>query len=69
VHRLLKMARQQFSAQDYEAFCRVKLRGEPALQVATALGIPSVATVYKKVSRVLDWLRQEGRGLIDESAL
>src|SRR5262249_45479895 len=69
LHRLLEMARQQFSAQDYEAFCRVKLRGESALQVATTFGIPSLAAVYKKVSRVLDWLQQEGRGLLDESSL
>lgn len=68
LHRLLELAQQQFSAQDYEAFCRVKLRGEAGFAVAAALGIPSLATFYKKVSRVLGWLEQEARGLIDESS-
>jgi RNA polymerase sigma-70 factor (ECF subfamily) len=67
--RLLETARQLFSEQDYEAFCRVKLRREAAVDVATSLGIASLAAVYKKVSRVQEWLRQESRGLIGEHFL
>jgi hypothetical protein len=65
--RMLASARKVFSEQDFEAFCRIKLRKEPAASVAASLGIASLARVYMKVSRVLAWLQQEAQGLLDES--
>jgi hypothetical protein len=47
----------------------VKVRGESASDVATALGIPSLVNFYKKMNRVLAWLGQEGRGAPGESSL
>lgn len=62
--RLLEMIRPHFEATTWEAFRRFALEGEPAEQVATALGMTTNAVFIAK-SRVLSRLRQEGAGLLD----
>ncbi len=62
--RLLAALEPEFAPSTWEAFCRVTLGGEPAAEVARALGL-SVNAVWIAKSRVLQRLRQEARGLID----
>lgn len=62
--RLLEMIRPHFEATTWEAFLRFALKGEPAEQVAAALGLTANAVFIAK-SRVLARLRQEGAGLLD----
>ncbi|MGL4550119.1 MAG: RNA polymerase sigma factor [Gemmataceae bacterium] len=62
--QLLEQIRGRFEPTTWEAFHRVALLGEPAADVAAALGV-SVNVVFISRSRVLSRLRQEGAGLID----
>ena len=62
--QLLEQIRERFEATTWEAFRRFALEGEPAEQVAAALGLTANAVFIAK-SRVLSRLRQEGAGLLD----
>jgi RNA polymerase sigma-70 factor (ECF subfamily) len=61
---LLHLVRGEFSPSTWEAFRRTALEGEPAAQVAEALGL-SVNAVHIARSRVLARLRREAEGIFD----
>ena len=61
---LLQTIQPEFSEQNWQAFLRVAVQGEPAKEVAQSLGI-TVNAVYIARSRVLTRLRQEGNGIVD----
>jgi RNA polymerase sigma-70 factor (ECF subfamily) len=62
--RLLKLIEPEFSPVTWAAFRGQVLDGRPAAEVAAELGMTSNAARIAKY-RVLDRLREEGRGLID----
>ncbi|MGL6094535.1 MAG: RNA polymerase sigma factor [Fimbriiglobus sp.] len=62
--RLLDAVRRDFDPRTWEAFTRFAVAGEPASQVANALGLSPNAVVLAK-ARVLKRLREEAGGLID----
>jgi RNA polymerase sigma-70 factor (ECF subfamily) len=62
--QLLEQIRPRFEPTTWEAFRRFALLGEPADQVASALGLTPNAVFIAK-SRVLARLREEGAGLLD----
>jgi RNA polymerase sigma-70 factor (ECF subfamily) len=64
VRRLLQRARDEFTPYTWQVFERVVLRGERAAEVAADLKVTHDA-VLKAKSRVLCWLRDEARGLLD----
>jgi RNA polymerase sigma-70 factor (ECF subfamily) len=64
LRRLLELLAPEFGATRLRAFERVALQGEPAVAVATDLGLTVNAVLLAK-SRVLRRLRQEARGLVD----
>jgi RNA polymerase sigma-70 factor (ECF subfamily) len=65
VQRLLEMMEQTFEAVTVRAFRRLVLEGASADQVADELGM-SKGAVYVAKSRVLQRLRQEAEGLLDD---
>ncbi len=64
VHRTLELIRADFSPATWDAFNRFVLEGQPAIEVATALGI-SANAVYLARNRILTRLRQELAGLME----
>jgi RNA polymerase sigma-70 factor (ECF subfamily) len=62
---LLDVMALELEASTVQAFRRVALEGASSEQVARELGL-SVGAVYIAKSRVLRWLRQHAKGLIDE---
>jgi len=65
LRRLLELIEPEFKPTTWEAFRRHVIGGEPADAVASALGVtPNVVFITK--SRVLQRLREEARGLIDD---
>lgn len=62
--RLLEIIRPRFQPKTWQAFQRVALEGAAVDQVALELGL-SLNAVFIAKSRVIQMLRQEGRGLID----
>jgi RNA polymerase sigma-70 factor (ECF subfamily) len=64
VRQLLEQIRGQVAPNTWSAFCKVALEGKTEESVAAELGL-SVNAVFIAKSRVLNRLRQEGRGLID----
>ena len=66
--RLLETIQSDFTANSLTAFRRQVFDGATAEQVAAELGI-TVAAVYSARSRILQRLRREAEGLVDDSAL
>jgi RNA polymerase sigma-70 factor (ECF subfamily) len=64
MRQLLELIRPRVEPKTWQAFERVALRGEPAQQVASELGLTTNAVFIAK-SRVLAKLRAEAAGLID----
>jgi RNA polymerase sigma-70 factor (ECF subfamily) len=64
LRRLLELVERDFQPSTRQAFRLLVLEQRPAAEVAAALGL-SVNAVLIAKSRVLERLRQEGRGLID----
>ena len=64
LRRLLELVERDFRPATWQAFQRLVLERRPAAEVAADLGL-SVNAVLIAKSRVLERLRQEGRGLID----
>jgi RNA polymerase sigma-70 factor (ECF subfamily) len=64
LRRLLESVEHDFRPATWQAFRRLVLDHRPAAEVAAELGL-SVNAVLIAKSRVLERLRQEGRGLID----
>jgi RNA polymerase sigma-70 factor (ECF subfamily) len=62
--RLLDMIACEFNSVTWQAFERHVLGGEPASEVAAALGV-SVNIVLLAKSRILRRLRQEALGILD----
>lgn len=65
IKRLCAVTRTRFDAKTWEAFERQVVAGEKAGQVAKETGL-SISSVYAAKSRVLQALRQESQGLIDD---
>ena len=65
---LLKQIAGEFEPTTIEAFRRVAFLGQAAAEVAHELGV-STRAVYIAKSRVLRRLREEARGLVDETRL
>jgi len=64
LHRLLGIIESRFAAHTWQAFKMHVFEGCEPEQVASKLDI-SLDSVYAAKSRVLNALRQEGRGLFD----
>jgi RNA polymerase sigma-70 factor (ECF subfamily) len=62
--RAVELIRNEFSEQDWQAFSRYVLEGQPAEAVAAELGI-ATNVVYLAKSRILARLKQEFAGLIE----
>jgi RNA polymerase sigma-70 factor (ECF subfamily) len=60
----MKLVRDEFEAQTWEAAWRVVVEGQRPADVATDLGM-SRGAVYMAKSRVLSRLREELQGLLD----
>ena len=65
LEQLLGEIRPRFAEITWEAFHRQVFEGQPAEQVAAALGMP-ISSVYVARSRILRALRIEAKGLVDE---
>lgn len=65
IERLLIQIRPRFAASTWEAFHRQVFQSQRADQVATELGMP-ISSVYVARSRILNALRKEAAGLVDE---
>lgn len=65
VRCLVELATQRFPAETMSMFRQVVLEGKPTAEVAR-LNRVSDNVVYLAKSRVLSWLRDEGKWLIDE---
>jgi RNA polymerase sigma-70 factor (ECF subfamily) len=61
---LMQRVQADFTPVTWEAFCRHVTKGEPAVEVAKALGL-SLNSVLLAKSRVLKRVRQELAGLVD----
>jgi RNA polymerase sigma-70 factor (ECF subfamily) len=68
LRRLLELIEPAFKPTTWQAFCRHVLNGEAVDAVAQALNLSPNAVFIAK-SRVLQRLREEARGLIDDSSL
>lgn len=66
MRQLLEEMRDEFEPRTWQAFERFALQARPAVEVAKELNITTNAVFIAK-SRVLSRLRQESKGLLDES--
>ncbi|MCU0720131.1 MAG: sigma-70 family RNA polymerase sigma factor [Pirellula sp.] len=65
--RLLEWTKRYFSAESWEVFVRVAIRGESAETVALERGV-SLNSIFIAKSRILRRLRTEAAGLVDSSS-
>jgi RNA polymerase sigma-70 factor (ECF subfamily) len=65
LRRLVLLAQIQFPADKWQMFEATFFKGEAPAVVAARQQV-SINEVYLAKSRILKWLRQEGRGLLDE---